>query len=137
MNLQMFLSGNAKKIDKVKFCPSDRFADGENKVYWEIACITAFENNLIRSSCVKEVRNSKGVISNIFDSNIYQSRLTARCVTYPNLNDINLQNSYGVCSAEDLVCTMLSPGEFEKLSTKVLEVNGFKSENKLVETAKN
>lgn len=137
MNLQMFLSTNAKKIDRAKICPSDRFLDGENKVYWEIACITAYENNLIKSACVKEIKNSKGMISTYFDSNLYQSRLTARCVTYPNLNDINLQNSYGVCSAEDLVCTMLSPGEFEKLSTKVLEVNGFKSESELVETAKN
>jgi hypothetical protein len=40
-------------------------------------------------------------------------------------------------SAEELITTMLTPGEFEDYSTKVMQVNGFDSDTDLVEEAKN
>ena len=56
---------------------------------------------------------------------------------FPNLQDTELQDSYGVMSAEELITTMLTPGEFEDYSTKVMQVNGFDSDTDLVEEAKN
>ncbi|MFI3206586.1 MAG: phage portal protein [Clostridia bacterium] len=138
MNLSAFFAQNAKKIDKEKYVPSKRFLDGENVLEWELICITALENNAIRDSCYKMVINPKrGEESRVLDTGLYQAKITARCVAFPNLEDMELQNSYGVRTSEDLIRTMLSPGEFENLSEKVLEINGFKSENELVDIAKN
>lgn len=132
MDLRDFFAQNAKKIEKVKFCPSKRFLKNGMPIEWEIVCITALENNLIRKNCTKQIGQNQ-----VLDTEEYQATLTAKCVIYPNLNDIDLQNSYGTQTAQELVCTMLSAGEFEKLSAKVLEVNGFKNEEELLVEAKN
>jgi len=42
-----------------------------------------------------------------------------------NLDDIELQNSYGVMGADALLKTMLTPGEYPEYMEKVQEVNGF------------
>ena len=53
------------------------------------------------------------------------------------LNDAALQDSYKAMGAEKLITTMLTPGEFEDYSAKVLEVNGFQNVQELVDEAKN
>jgi hypothetical protein len=64
--------------------------------------------------------------------------MTAASVAYPNLNDAELQNSYGVMGAEALLEAMLTAGEYITLSGKVAEINGFnESVEELVEEAKN
>ncbi len=138
MDLTLFLAQNAKKIEKEKYIPSARFNTDGKPVEWEIVCITALENNEIRDSCYKMVINPKrGEESRVLDSGLYQAKITARCISYPNLEDIELQNSYGVQTSEDLIRVMLSPGEFENLSEKVLLVNGFKNDDVLLDMAKN
>lgn len=128
-NLLGFFAQSARKIETEKFALSNRFKDGEDILNWEIGCITAMENNKIRKQCID--------YSGSFDSGKYQAMLLARCVIFPELGNMALQNSYSVQTAEDLIATMLSPGEFEKLCEKVLQINGFKTEEELVNTAKN
>ena len=53
------------------------------------------------------------------------------------MQDKELQDSYGVMSAEELISTMLTPGEFEDYATAVMKANGFDDEENLVEEAKN
>lgn len=66
------------------------------------------------------------------------SAVVTKCVVYPNLNDKELQDSYGVMGAESLVKTMLKPGEYIDLINKVQEVNGYNvTQEDLVEEAKN
>ena len=65
------------------------------------------------------------------------AKICVRTTVFPNLNDKELQDSYGVMSAEELITTMLTPGEFEDYSTKVMETNGFTDEKNLVKEAKN
>ena len=61
-----------------------------------------------------------------------------KAVIYPNLNDADLQDSYGVMSAEELVKRMLLPGEFDDLANAVAQALGFEtSVADDVETAKN
>lgn len=43
----------------------------------------------------------------------------------------------GVHTAEELIATMLTPGEFEDYAARVLEVNGFQTEAERIEEAKN
>ncbi|MEG1428113.1 MAG: phage portal protein, partial [Oscillospiraceae bacterium] len=102
-------------------------------VLWEIGCITAGENNALRGSCLKPGRG--GDLQ--FDTGWYQAKLCARCTRFPPLGDAELQDSYGVQTAEDLLLTMLTPGEFEDYAQRVLEINGFQSEREMAEEAKN
>lgn len=140
-NLTAFLAQNAKKIKNVTFTASERFTDAEtgNAVPWEICCITAAENAAVRKSCMHTVpvQGRKGQFTQEFDANDYLAKIAVRCTVYPNLNDAELQQSYGVMSAEQLITTMLTPAEFEDYSAKVLAVNGFQSGEEMVNEAKN
>ena len=53
----------------------------------------------------------------------YFCKLAAACTVLPNLNDKELQDSYGVMSAEQLLKVMLSVGEYNTLLWKTQEVN--------------
>lgn len=139
--LSAFFAQNAKKIDNVMFAASPRFTDPETgePMQWEICCITAKENAAIRKSCMRQipVPGRKGQFTQDFDAHAYLAKVSVRCTVFPNLNDAELQSSYGVMGAEQLITTMLSAGEFEDYSTKVLEVNGFQTGEEMVEEAKN
>ena len=64
--------------------------------------------------------------------------LAVQCVKYPDLNNAELQNSYGVMGAVTFLKTMLKPGEYQDLLKKVQEINGFDvGQDELVEQAKN
>ncbi len=140
-NLTAFLAQNAKKIDNVQYVASDRFVDPDTgeAMPWEICCITAAENSAIRKSCMRTVQapGRKGQFTQDFDANAYLAKVSVRCTIFPNLNDAELQQSYGAMGAEQLITTMLTPAEFEDYSTKVLEVNGFQSGEEMVAEAKN
>lgn len=140
-NLTAFLAQNAKKIDNVTFIASDRFVDPDTgeAMPWEICCITAAENAGLRKACMRTipVPGRKGQFTQDFDANAYLAKVAVRCTVFPNLNDAELQQSYSVMGAEQLITTMLTPAEFEDYSTKVLQVNGFQSGDEMVEEAKN
>ena len=105
--LTAFLSQNAKKVDNVTYVASNRFVDSEtNKsVPWEICCITAAENVALRKSCTHmiQVPGKKGQFTQDFDANSYLAKVAVRCTVFPNLNDAELQKSYGVMGAEQLI----------------------------------
>lgn len=139
-NLSAFLAQNAKKVNNEKFTVSHRFVDKDGKsISWEICCITAAENAALRKSCMRTIAvpGKKGQYTTEFDASAYLAKIAVRCTVFPNLNDAELQTSYGVMGAETLVATMLTSGEFEDFTTKILEVNGFKSTEELEEEAKN
>lgn len=139
--LTAFLAQNAKKIDNVEFVASDRFVDPDagKPMPWEICCITAAENASLRKSCMRTipVPGKKGQFTQDFDANAYLAKVSVRCTVFPNLNDAELQASYGVMGAEQLITTMLTPAEFEDYSTKVLQVNGFQTGDEMAADAKN
>lgn len=138
--LSAFFAQNAKKADNRKFVASNRFT-GENgkPIEWEIASITAGENQKLRKSCMKSVPVSgkRGQYTQEFDTATYQTKLAVKCVVFPDLNDAALQESYGVMGAEQLVSAMLMPGEFDELISTILEINGFTDVGELVDEAKN
>ena len=64
--------------------------------------------------------------------------MCAACTVYPNLNDAELQDSYGVKSADALLKKMLMPGEYTEYKNRVMEINGYDmSMEELVDEAKN
>lgn len=108
---------------------------------WEIKPLTTKEDNTIRDECTREVpvTGKPGVYRSKFDSNKYLCKMAARCVVSPNLNDKELQDSYGVMCAEDLVCEMIDdPGEFNHFMSCLQEYHGFtESLQDKVDEAKN
>lgn len=139
-SLSAFMAQNAKKVDNRKLTVSHRFTDENGKAMeWEIACITAAENQKIRKDSLRNipVSSKRGQYTQDFDTAQYQAKLAARCVVFPNLNDVALQESYGVMGAEALISSMLTPGEFDDLILAITELCGFTTEGELVEEAKN
>lgn len=139
--LSAFLKQNALKPESVKYVVSKRFVDEKgNPIEWEIRAITAEEDEAIRKACIKRVPipGKKGQYTYETDTNLYLAKLAAASVVYPDLNDAQLQDSYGVLGAENLLKAMLTPGEYAELIQKVQEVNGYDlSFEELVDEAKN
>lgn len=128
MSLSAFMAQNALKPDRVKYIASKRFVDDEGSpVEWEIVNVSSSDDEALRRSCTKRVQipGKRGQFTQETDYNQYLGRLAARCTAYPNLDDADLQNSYGVMGADNLLKAMLLPGEYAEYLTKVQEVNGF------------
>lgn len=144
-DLSAFLAQNAKKVENEYIVASERFKNPETgeAMEWEVCAITATENDRIRRDCyrMKPIPGQKGRFSNEYDAGLYLAKIAVRCTVFPELNNANLQDSYGVKSAEALITTMLTPGEFEKYAYFILEVNGFDNgvnvNQEMVDDAKN
>lgn len=140
-NLSAFMAQNAQKIDNVKHVASKRFIDDKGKpMEWEVKCITVTEDEAIRKSCTKRVQvpGKKNMYTPETDYNLYLGKLAVTCTVFPNLNDAELQNSYGVMGADVLLKTMLNSGEYTDYIAKIQEINGFEATfEDTVEDAKN
>lgn len=139
-NLSYFLAGNAEKRENKRVVISTRFHDEKgNPILWEIRSISSAEDEAIRKTCIKNVPivGKRNQFRPDFDANTYIAKLVTASVVYPDLNDAELQNSYGVMGAEALVKAMLYNDEFDKLTDEVMSVTDAPNINDLVEEAKN
>lgn len=139
MNLHAFL--NPMKEENKKVVASKRFVgDGGKPIEWEIKTITAEEDEALRKSCTRNIQvpGKKGQYTQEIEVNKYLGLLAVSSTVSPNLNDAELQNSYGVMGADSLLKKMLHAGEYTAYLGKVQELNGFDSSmDELVEEAKN
>jgi hypothetical protein len=140
-SLSAFMSQNAVKIDNLKKVVSKRFLDETGKpIEWEICAITSEEDEQIRKDCTKRVPvpGARGQFTKETDYMSYVGKLAARCTVFPNLNDAELQNSYGVMGDDKLLKAMLTGGEYAEYLITVQSHNGFDVPlTELVEEAKN
>lgn len=139
-NFSAFLSQNKIKQDNIKYVVSKNFVENGKPIEWELRPLTAGEDEEIRRAATRKVKTAgrSNQYTSELDTNTYLAKMTAAAVVYPDLNDAELQNSYKVMGAENLLRAMLSAGEYVQLSSKVAELNGFDTDvNELVEEAKN
>lgn len=139
-NLSAFLAHNAIQDETVKYPASKRFLDKGTPVEWELQSISSEEDEKLRKSCTKRilVEGKKGQYMQDLDTNKYLGLLAAKCIVFPNLNDADLQDSYGVMGADAVLKKMLKPGEYQDLMVKIQEINGFNAVmDELVEEVKN
>ena len=137
-NLNAFLKQNSIETENVKYVASKRFVSNGQPVQWELKSISNSEDSSIRKSHTKRIPLKNGQHGIETDYEEYICSMATRCVVFPNLNDKDLQDSYGVMGAEKLLKEMLKPGEYQDLIKKIQEVNGFNvSMDELVEEAKN
>ena len=135
----VFMAGNDVN-ETVKYVASKRFAIKGKPVEWEIKAIDSELDEAIRKECTKKVPivGKRGQYSQETDTDKYIGKMCVACTVYPNLNDAELQDSYGVKSADALLKKMLKPGEYTDFKAKVMEVNGYDmSMDDLVDEAKN
>lgn len=141
MSLTAFLKQNALINENIKYVASNRFIDENKKpMEWEIRAISSKEDEELRKSVTKKVpvAGKRGQFTQETDINKYIGLLAAACTVFPNLNDVELQNSYGVMGADELLKAMLLPGEYADYLAKVQNVCGFDvSQAELVDEAKN
>ena len=144
-DLNAFLSQNAIKVENRKYVASERFIGEDGKpIEWELKAIDSDRDRQLRkdSAIRVPVLNKKGKSTGQYtsetDFNTYTLKLCVETIVFPDLHDAELQNSYGVMGAEELLTTMLTPGEYTDLSSEVGEVNGFdRTLEDKVEEAKN
>lgn len=133
---EAFLKQNKKKTEHKKVAASTAFLDTEGKpLLWEIRPLSSREAERIRTEC-----NSIDKGGRVHTDNArFNCMVAAKCTVYPNLNDKELQDSYGVMGAEELVHEMLDKdGEYQDYIQKILELSGYKdSDAELEKEAKN
>ena len=136
----IFMAGNAVKDEVVEYVASKRFQVKGKPVAWKIKAIDSDLDESLRKECTKRVPipGKRGQYNQETDTDKYVGKMCVACTVYPNLNDAELQDSYGVKSADALLKKMLLPGEYIEYKAKVMEVNGYDmSMEDLVDEAKN
>lgn len=122
MSLNGFFKSNAKSLPDLRVVVSERFTDENGSpIEWVL--------HPISTRRVEEItkRNTKTTIKNgKKESTVNEENLNAELleavVLYPSLNDAELQDSYGVSSANELLGAMLYPGETKVLTNALQEV---------------
>lgn len=137
-NLSSFLKENAEVVKNQKVVISERFKDEKGKpVCFEIRPLMEKEVERIRKSCTKRIKTKKGTKDET-DYEILGAKMVVESMVFPPLKSEELQKSYNVFGAEELIQTMLTAGEYTNLVSKVQEVSGYDLEiEDLVEEAKN
>lgn len=139
-DFSVFMAGNANVNETTKYVASKRFVQNKKPVEWELKPVSSSLDEAIRKECTKKVpiAGKRGQYTQEIDSDKYIGKLCVACTVYPNLNDAELQDSYGVKSGDELLKKMLLPGEYTEYKNKIMEVNGYDmSMEELVDEAKN
>ena len=121
MSLNGFFKNKAKQIDDVRVVVSERFLDEETGKPWEWVLhpiSTKLVEEITKKNTVTKLVNGKRV-KETNEENL-NADLLEQVVLFPRLNDAELQDSYGVTNVNDLLGTMLYPGETQEL-IKALE----------------
>lgn len=135
-----FLAGNVAPIGNKKVVVSNRFKDENgNPVEWEIRAITCEENEELqrRAMVSVPVAGQRGAYAREMDQIKYTGLLLAASVVFPDLNNAELQDSYGVKTPEALLKKMLYPREESLLATEVMNFSQLEDLNDAVKDAKN
>ena len=139
-SLKGFFKANAKQVENEKVVISDRFIGEDGKpLEWEIQAIGNEMDDELRKQSTTQEKIKKNVYMPKFNYTEYLKKLLVACVVFPNLNNKDLQNSYDVMTAEELLSAMLLRGEYNTLAEKVQEICGFDKDimEEKIEEAKN
>lgn len=138
-SLQAFFAQNTSAEITEEVIVSDRFKDENGKpIPWKVRAITEAENEQLRKAATQYTKGPGGRRVADIQPEVYMAKVVVSSVVFPDLKNADLQKSYGVLGAEDLLKRMLLSGEYARLVQAVQEINGFdKDVNELVEEVKN
>lgn len=142
-NLAAFFAHNKKQKGNIERPISTSFLDEEgNPIKWKFAPISPERDAELKSESTKRSLITQGKRKGQFNTNFdhfkYQRLLTIESIVFPNLNDKELQDSYGVMGADVVFGKMLTIGEIADASSAAQEANGYEAElEDMVEEVKN
>ena len=137
-----FMKQNKIQKENTTFPATKSLMDEDGKpLNWAIKPITTKENDAIRDDCTREVAvaGKPNMFRPKLNTSKYVAMMICGSVLEPNLNDKELQDSYGVMTPEELLKEMVNdPGEYGEFASFVQTFNGFTTTlNDKVEEAKN
>lgn len=136
-----FMKKNQVARENKKYAATKSLCDENGQpLEWELKPLTTKENDGMRETCTRDVPvvGKRGQYTQKLDTSRYIAKLITASVVDPNLNDKELQDSYGVMTPEELLKEMINnPAEYSELSSVVQELCGFTSLDDEVEQAKN
>ena len=140
-NFSRFIKESKAKRENTTYAASKSFTDESGQpVLWTIKPLTTKENDFIRDDCTKDVpiTGKPGAFRPKLNTSKYIAKMICASVVEPNLNDKELQDSYGVMTPDELLKEMIDdPGEYSDFAAFVQQFNGFTTMEDKVEEAKN
>lgn len=137
-----FMKSNKIARENEKFSPTDSLMDEKgNSLEWEFKHISSKEDESLRESCTMEVQvtGKPNLFRPKMNSSKYMSKMIVASTVSPDLYDVELQDSYGVKTPEELVYAMVDDaGEYQGFMSWIQKFQGFtKTLDDKVEEAKN
>lgn len=123
MSLNGFFKNKAKQVGDVRVVVSERFLDEETgkPLEWVLHPLsTKAVQEINKKNTVTKLVNGKRVEET--NNENLEADLLEKAVLFPRLNDAKLQDSYGVTNVNDLLSTMLYPGETQTLRQALEDV---------------
>ena len=140
-NFSRFMKENKKARENAQFPATKSLLDENGEpMLWTIRPLLTKDNNRITEECMEEipVTGKPNVFRPKLNMDKYLSKMLCHCIVYPELNNAELQDSYGVERPEDLLKEMIDdPDEYNALVTFVQNYSGIKDINEEVDEAKN
>lgn len=127
-----FLKGNVKETENASL-KLDRFDEAII-----LRPLTSGEADKINEQCFKNKPGKGGKQERVFDLVRYNREICIASIVHPDLNDKDLQESYGVLGADKVYSSMFYLGEANQILEKVTEISGLsKTMDEEIEEAKN
>lgn len=99
------------------------------KIDWQFQVTTPKKAKFIRRSCEKKEEVKKGYYQKFTDYDEYMEKMVLECTVYPDLQDSELQDSYGVRSEVALLNKLIPvDGELSSIKEFVNKINGFSAD---------
>lgn len=138
--LKGFFKENVKESSRKTYqvAISDRFLDDDgNPIKWEIEALLPNQYmRIVNNAGAKIDPKTKEVTLDDTSASLYE--LIGKCIKYPDLKDVDLQDSYGVVGVPALIDAMLNAKEFLLLNNVLTEIHtADKDVNDLVNEIKN
>lgn len=126
-NLSAFLKQNVEVVNETEYVASKRIKDANGEpIAWKIKTLATDETEKMRKKYTKRITDRiTRQTEERFDMTSYNEELLSKAITYPNLYDAELQDSWGVTEPVDLVKAMLTPGEYADLLAAATEAQGY------------
>lgn len=127
-----FLKGNVAEVEN----ESLKLGRFEEKII--LRPLESGEADVISERCFKNKPGKKGKQERSFDAIKYNREICVASMVHPDLNDAELQESYGVRGADNLYSKLFLLGEANQILEKVTEISGIDvSMDDEIEEAKN
>lgn len=141
-NFSRFMKQNKVQKGNTTYAATQSLTNENGQpLLWTLKPISTKENDVIRDECTKDIPvvGKPNMFRPKLDTSKYIAKMICASVIEPNLNDKELQDSYGVMTPDDLLKEMVDdPGEYSDFAAFVQQYNGFNTTiDEKVEEAKN